>query len=87
MNNAGVKAGKRPGKSFRFVERLAPKSPVGEKKLPYLCNVVKLNTQNTKLFKSNTFRIMPVLYKTIQSTKENKDGAKLFHPRVVHTAI
>ncbi len=28
---------------------------------------------------------MPVLYKTIQSTKENKDGAKLFHPRVVHT--
>ncbi|MDO5420805.1 MAG: HU family DNA-binding protein [Bacteroides sp.] len=29
---------------------------------------------------------MPVLYKTIQSTKENKDGARLFHPRVVHTA-
>lgn len=28
---------------------------------------------------------MPVLYKTIQSTKENKDGVKLFHPRVVHT--
>ena len=29
---------------------------------------------------------MPVLYKTIQSTKENKDGAKLFHPRAVHIA-
>lgn len=29
---------------------------------------------------------MPVLYKTIQSTKENKEGAKLFHPRAVHIA-
>ena len=29
---------------------------------------------------------MPVLYKTIQSTKENKDGVKLFHPRAVHIA-
>ncbi|WP_418698862.1 HU family DNA-binding protein [Bacteroides sp.] len=29
---------------------------------------------------------MPVLYKTIQSTKENKDGKKLFHPRAVHIA-
>lgn len=27
---------------------------------------------------------MAVLYKTIQSTKENKDGVKLFHPRAVH---
>lgn len=29
---------------------------------------------------------MPVLYKTIQSKKANKEGKKLFHPRVVHTA-
>ena len=29
---------------------------------------------------------MPVLYKTIQSTKENKEGVKLFHPRAVHVA-
>lgn len=29
---------------------------------------------------------MPVLYKTIQSTKANKEGKKLYHPRVVHTA-
>lgn len=29
---------------------------------------------------------MPVLYKTIQSTKENKEGLKLFHPRAVHVA-
>lgn len=29
---------------------------------------------------------MPVLYKTIQSTKENKEGVKLFHPRAVHIA-
>ncbi|WP_294617409.1 HU family DNA-binding protein [uncultured Bacteroides sp.] len=29
---------------------------------------------------------MAVLYKTIQSTKENKDGMKLFHPRAVHIA-
>lgn len=28
---------------------------------------------------------MPVLYKTIQSTKENKEGKKLYHPRIVHT--
>lgn len=29
---------------------------------------------------------MPVLYKTIQSTKENKEGIKLYHPRAVHIA-
>lgn len=27
---------------------------------------------------------MPVLYKTFQSKKENKENLKLFHPRVVH---
>lgn len=27
---------------------------------------------------------MPVLYKTFQSKKENKEKLKLFHPRVVH---
>lgn len=30
---------------------------------------------------------MALLYKTIRSIKENKEGKKLYHPRAVHTGI
>ena len=51
----------------------------------YLCSVDKLTDKTKLIINTKTILIMPVLYGPFQSSLKDKNGKKLFYPRVLRT--